>query len=422
MNINILLLIFSFYVTAICIFDFTVVYRVLLVMMLSIVILSGLLARKFILSLYAINYLIIFLYFLIQYAIGYSVSRLDSFDHLVLLAINMASIFSAIHIVSSKKSIESILKIIIYSSFVLCLYFWIVDWKSVSKFHLGYDVIVPFTNFKYSHNAAPMLWAFSFLFISYFKKSNNPIVFSNIYSAVFAISVAFSGARTSLLLIFISLILYPLFLSFNRKFSKINILKYILIVFIAASFYYILIEVNFFYKIIGYRIEAVVDGLSSGEFDESSASSRFIMLKTGWRMMLDKPFVGYGLNTFRTFYGSFGTWSHNSFVELSISGGLFIAVIFYLFHFYAIFFIIKNKLFNPLGSMFLCSLIFLFIQSMLAVSYTTRIIVIILTLVDIYIKDYRQALSNKTNSSSFGVDFMCKTLKSTPNTRGVPVN
>jgi len=147
---------------------------------------------------------------------------------------------------------------------------------------------------------------------------------------------------------------------------------------------------------IGYRIEGVFQGIFlQTDLGDSSFRSREIMRQTGSELFRDHPFRGHGLDTFRTFPGSFGTWSHNNYIELAISGGIFSVLIFYSYHLKSLFSLwTRGK--DHLGMMLFTFILYLFINDFMAVSYFARSFLFMFALTDAYLQGSMRVTSQKT--------------------------
>jgi O-antigen ligase len=139
-------------------------------------------------------------------------------------------------------------------------------------------------------------------------------------------------------------------------------------------------NIQIFYTLLGYRIEALVKMIKLGQSDESSVVTRFLYIQRGWSYFLRNPWHGYGLDTFRYLAGSYGTYSHNNYIELLVSGG--IPTLFF-FYFYRFIVLIKLVNFNKdkLLVLLFVLLVLLFILEYGFVSYFERIYIIIYTFI-----------------------------------------
>ena len=139
--------------------------------------------------------------------------------------------------------------------------------------------------------------------------------------------------------------------------------------------------VPFLYKVIGFRFSGFFNGLFGGEFEESSAISRNIMLETALKLVQNNPLFGYGLNTFQTFQGSFGTWSHNNYLEILVSGGILPLLIYYSFFFITFIRARKHKKIILCRLIMVLVLLFIFFD-FLSITYISRFVGLNLCILD----------------------------------------
>jgi O-antigen ligase len=84
-----------------------------------------------------------------------------------------------------------------------------------------------------------------------------------------------------------------------------------------------------------YDITAADRLVEAVEGKEAAFNARVNMIKTGWRLFLERPVFGYGLDQFALLSG-FGTYSHNNYIELLISGGVIALALYYSTYMYII--------------------------------------------------------------------------------------
>lgn len=136
------------------------------------------------------------------------------------------------------------------------------------------------------------------------------------YLLVLLTTILFTGSRKGLLLVFLGIYLLICFRN-PRKF-----LPYTLAVLLLASAaLFLLLKVDFFYGILGYRVEAVLQFLQGADVNESSLTSRAGYLSLAWNRSQDSPVFGHGLDCFRALPRSYGTYSHCNYAELLYSLG-----------------------------------------------------------------------------------------------------
>lgn len=386
-NRKYLIFLLCMYMAGIFVWDATVVYRIILLVMMV----GTFLSYKidfFKLAFFPLCYGLLFVYFLFHTLCGFSVDSSLSYEYLATMLVNLVAIMCCVRIVDTRRSLHLVMKACVWVSFALIIYIVIVDRENIFTGILGMEAKKPFTDTVFSHNDVPQCAALSVLFLSYFRAENIKIPFNRTLSLLFSVYVLLTGARKSFILVVFGIVIYPLVFA-NNNYRNIKsltktVLKILVAVFLIAFFYYILMNNQFVYDVIGYRFEGYFSGLTDGEYEEGSAAYRDIMRQTAINLIMEKPLIGHGLNTFRTFKGSFDTWSHDNYLELWVSGGIVPVIIYYMFFIYAIVKLIKIRNDN-LGSMFLALCLFWLIYDYLSVSYIIRFSGFTLSLVNAYI-------------------------------------
>lgn len=138
------------------------------------------------------------------------------------------------------------------------------------------------------------------------------------------------------------------------------------IIFLLLVLWYLIMEIPYFYSIVGWRMEAFLSQFTGeGELDGSS-KYRQILIDAAIDAWKQKPFFGHGLDCFRHF-GKLATgkdfYAHNNYVELLADLGVFGFVAYYGGYVYALIKSWKNRK-NQLSI-----LMFVLICVMLVVEY-----------------------------------------------------
>ena len=374
------------YIFSIIMFDYTPIYVVAALLLLITDVLF-IRKKKFIYTALFITYLILLLYFAIHTLLGFSVAPVFSYAYLATMALNLVIIFATDNAISSNETIEKIMKAYVYSSLITCSYILIADRANILTGNLGIGAKKPFFGTTYAHNDVSMAAAYSTAFLAYFSASGKKMKFGNIFKIFFSIFVLLTGARKSLILVIFSLVIYPLVFSNRDKDLIKKGLKIGVCILLLMAVIFLILNNNSLYEIIGYRFEGFINGLvNGGNYTESSAVSRSVMLDTALRLFKNNPIVGYGLNTFRTFKGSYGTWSHNNYLELAVSGGILASCIYYGLFVY-IFVKLRRLPKTPMSGLFKTIMIFMIIHDFLSISYITRMTLFIIGLACVFIKN-----------------------------------
>lgn len=388
---KLLLYFLSVYIFFLFLMDYSILYQLalLITFIFTLIFYKGKIILK---SDYLLFFGLFIGYFMLHTLGGLSVNSTLSVEYLKTLVINYCSAIIIIRILNTKEKIEFIMKVCIISTFITCLYVIFKDFSNLFSGSLGGGVLKPFgLGGAYSHNDVSWICGLSICFLIYFCKSSNDFKFKKLFIVFFLVFIVLTGARKSIIFAIFGLIMYP-YIFLKQKSNSKNLLRIISAVLLCIIAYLAIMNVNFLYNIIGYRFEGFLGGLNDGEFEESSAKSRSIMIETAINLIKKKPILGYGLNTFRTFPGSFGTWSHVNYLEIIVSGGILPLIIYYSYHVKSVIKLFKLKN-DKMGALFLTILVFLFIHDALSISYISRHVVLILSMIQAYLLIY-----NKPNS------------------------
>lgn len=145
-----------------------------------------------------------------------------------------------------------------------------------------------------------------------------------ILTVLFSLIALLTGSKKVLLAI-ISGIFLLLYFRTSNKIKKIITLVFIIF---AMFFIYILImKVPFLYEVIGSRIEQAISISDDTEIDKSTLH-RSMMINEAWELFKENPLTGIGLESFRE-YSVFNSYTHNNYMEISVSTGIIGFVIYY---------------------------------------------------------------------------------------------
>ena len=144
-----------------------------------------------------------------------------------------------------------------------------------------------------------------------------------------------AGTRKAFIVLILGISIYILLSQPSKLFSSLSKLA-ILLCFV----YIILLEVPFFYEIIGNRFESLFSFTQGGDTD-ASTDSRSHYIELGFYYFLMEPWTGNGISCFKEMPGV-STYSHNNYIELLFSVGIPGIISFYLIHLYILSQAIKN--------------------------------------------------------------------------------
>jgi len=343
---------------------------------------------------YIYIYSLFILFFVVHTVLGFSRDNAVSWEAIKTLCLNLLIAVCCINILSdSRQKVEKYMKWYIISAILVCVYVVIVKRNSLFSGELTRDCIKLFSNQEYAHNDVPGYAVIALFFIAYFlieKRIGKKLGLAAI--AFFMIFIILSGARKSLIGALIAIVVYPYLYGSKRRSFSSKLLRICIVMLAMVAVYIAMIKIDYLYNIIGYKFQDVLIGLISGKFEETSSVSRNKMITIGIELIKESPLVGYGLRAWSTWPGLIGSWSHNMLVELTFSGGICAALIYYSF--FVIFFVQLKRytMDDQLGSMLFCYMVFMIIHDMLSVSYLSRMVALIYCFGTAYLKIRRKEL------------------------------
>ncbi len=146
-----------------------------------------------------------------------------------------------------------------------------------------------------------------------------------IFISLLLVLIILTGSRKSL---FISIVPILLFYLFQQR-RKVVVRTFV-VIFVIMLVYLLITQINALYNAIGVRVEAMLEWFISGETSEESMNSRADYIELGIQYFKNNPWKGTGLFSFSSLPGAYGTYSHNNYVEMLVSGGIPALFLFYL--------------------------------------------------------------------------------------------
>ena len=238
-------------------------------------------------------------------------------DGIKILIVVLLSFGIVSFLISTKEDLYILIKIIVLSIVVMFVDLLMnIQWESLFSARLGLENI----NSNWNANTLGMSLS-SFVLLSTLLiregKTRWPKLLLTL-NFIFCLLILLSGSRTSLIAVVLFLAIYYAFEKRGRA------MKYIFIAIIVGFFIYLLIiNVPTLYNIIGYRFSGLF-----GDEKEGSFLSRLVLIQKGFELFTHRPFIGYGLNNFRTM-NVWGVYAHCNYVELLVDVGLIGTLLYY---------------------------------------------------------------------------------------------
>lgn len=98
----------------------------------------------------------------------------------------------------------------------------------------------------------------------------------------------------------------------------------------AAAFYFVVLRENPLSTGVLQRVHAMARYLLDGSGNAGSLLPRVELFSAAWAWFLKRPFGGWGIGCFYLLDGSMGTYSHCNYTELLVSGGIPMALLYYV--------------------------------------------------------------------------------------------
>lgn len=254
-------------------------------------------------------------------------------DYIIFIFITIVNMLILFYEINKEKLSDIYFKSCYLASILICIFVFFMEKESI--FSGGIRIGESASGNVTTLSAYLGILSLPCLYKYLYEKNNK-------YLYVYCLQVIFmllTGSKKSLVFIVIGI---GMFLILK---NGIKLHKYMLPSFIVIIAVIFVLNNKYFYGIIGFRI---IDFLSEigiaveGANHSYSTSKRIIMISSGWKAFLDNPIFGGGWYYF-SYVTGLGVYSHNNFVELAVTYGLF-----GLSWYYSIYIIALKKLFKKL--------------------------------------------------------------------------
>ncbi|GEM_PF-1339237 len=193
---------------------------------------------------------------------------------------------------------------------------------------------------------------------------------------------AFTGSRKALLLLFVGFVFLLIMKYKLRRFGR----TVVFLSFLGAALYLVL-QLPVFELVLS-RVETAFNFVGGEGKVDNSTLERSRMAAFGWELFSNRPLIGYGLDSFRYYFGMEEggrvTYSHNNFIEMLVNGGLIAFLVYYAIYLYGIWKLLRIA--DGLA-LILCTLLLLQLAGDMAqVSYYSKMTYIIFALAFAYIR------------------------------------
>lgn len=319
---------------------------------------------------FLISYILFLLIIFAQIVIGYSVYNFK-YKFILYLMQTISTICIYNYLINTKK-IEKFLNTYLLVAIVsLLLIICLVGPANIVSSRLGHNgsgSIVSYYIFGNpifkSSNGTANVCSIALLFCTYFIYSKNKKIYYLPF-IFFIICCFLCGSRKGLFMMSFFLIYYFFFMN-----KKITLKKIIYIFVIPFLFLFLIFKVQFFYNIIGIRVESLFSNLLGNETNKLDGNSYLMRKKMGDLAILwigRKPFFGSGAGIF---VNTIGFGSENNFLQICVDYGLFGLFVYYSYLLSLFRTIFHNRRKTILISMFSLLILMMLFQDFGSVTYS----------------------------------------------------
>lgn len=158
------------------------------------------------------------------------------------------------------------------------------------------------------------------------KEKQIGLTLASVSMVIFGAGVILTGSKKALLSIAVGLVASYLFTSENfvRKIRNASLL-----LIVGLGIFYLIKDNEFIYSIIGRRFQGMFNGFFLGKmYADASTYARISVSEVALMYWRERPFLGYGLNSFEAIT-QFGFYTHNNYIQLLFDVGLIGLFIYY---------------------------------------------------------------------------------------------
>ncbi|WP_372663123.1 O-antigen ligase family protein [Cohnella sp.] len=299
------------------------------------------------------------------------------------MGINLFVVTALVSYASSKDKVEVIIKGNVIAGIIFIGYL-LYEVGFDNLLQIKYRLVLEY----YNSNAVGIFLAISSISATYlyFKNKKNSYL---VLIAVFSVVILLTGSKKAIFSLVFGIALYLLFREKRKKKVYLNI---ILVCAFVGLIMYLSFNVDFFYRIIGSRIDALKDTIFNKKIDESDGN-RIMMIRYGIEWFKYNPIIGHGVGNYEVMLArtiGMETYSHNNYIELLVGVGIIGFLAYYsMYWFIARKLIVIRKMDKDLIAFAMSIFFTLVIMEIGLVSYysTTNQLVIALAFVIIRIVD-----------------------------------
>lgn len=269
-------------------------------------------------SIWYIGYALLILWGVTGALAGWAADRSTALAMCKTMCIGAGFVFLLHQLIVQRRNAERSLLVYLLASLAFMLYLAINEREGFLYGRLGY-----YSNVDPNNVALILSVAFG---ISFHRLLERKKWYEAIPLPLLATAVLLTGSRKGMALL--AIVPAACLLWRDRKHLKRNL---ILLVALLAALCAAMFLIPSLYETIGERLFALVKALLYGDLSiEGSLNERLSLLRQGWEMFSERPLTGWGFDCYRFNGVTRATYSHNNYLELLVSGGVFALLLYYV--------------------------------------------------------------------------------------------
>ena len=261
------------------------------------------------------------------------------------MIVNTAIIFLIRSCINSKEGVCRIINTLLIAITINAVYLLLLNKNALLSINSNVNTTANRLGAggTWNANSIGIMMSIGFVFFLYYfrtEKKRITKIFYGFLTALMVFVALVTGSRKALLTVLIGAVTYFVL---DSKGKRIRSILLIIVSLLAAA--YLVLEVPYFYSIIGWRMEAMLAKYTGVGVVDHSSLVRDEFIKAGIIVFKQHPIVGVGLDCFRIFnekITGYRWYAHNNYVELLADLGLVGFTVYYLGHLYLLKEFIKN--------------------------------------------------------------------------------
>lgn len=260
------------------------------------------------------------------------------------MIVNAAILFMIRSCITSRKDVYRIVRVLLIAITINAVYLLINNQAALtSNYIISTAANRLGSGGAWNANSIGMMVAIGFVFFLYYFRTEKKISTKLLYGflAIIMVFVALvTGSRKALVTVLAGAVVYLILDSEGKRIRSL-----LLVIAVLLAGFYLVMEVPYFYSIIGWRMEAMLAKYTGiGEIDHS-AFIRDEFVKAGLTIFKQNPIFGVGLDCFRIYnekITGYRWYAHNNYIELLADLGLAGFGVYYGGHLFLLKEFIKN--------------------------------------------------------------------------------